>query len=217
MNLQAAPFPPSLLIAAWVLAAMLLLHAAMQLRWLHLQQHELTGWFGATVAVLALWQLKAGIQPGLSYHLLGATALTLIAGRQRALLSMAVILATEAAYAHGEWMALGLCWLVCVMPVFTTAALLQLARKRLPANYFVYIFFNAFAAGAIGMWLVGLLNCTLLWLAGVYGFGFLLEEQLPFYFLMGWPEAFTTGINLTLLVVYCPQWVGTFDDTFYLR
>jgi uncharacterized membrane protein len=35
--------------------------------------------------------------------------------------------------------------------------------------------------------------------------------------LLSWPEAFTTGLMLTLLVVYKPQWVSTFDDERYLN
>ncbi|SMC28893.1 Uncharacterized membrane protein [Andreprevotia lacus DSM 23236] len=217
MNLAAAQFPDDILAVAGVLAAVLLVRAAWRIPWLTQTQHALTGWFGATVVVLGMWQLKASIQPGLSFHLLGATALTLIAGRDRALLSIAAILAGEAAYAHGEWASLGLNWLVCSTPVWITVLLLRLSRARMPANYFVYIFFNAFAAGAIGMWLTGLVTCVLLGTAGAYPFSFLLEEQLPYYFLMGWPEAFSTGLNLSILVVYRPQWVTTFDDDFYLR
>ncbi|WP_035056860.1 energy-coupling factor ABC transporter permease [Andreprevotia chitinilytica] len=217
MNLNAAPFSLILLILCWVIAVAQLLYAGWRVPWATLKQEELTSWFGATIVILAGWQLKASIQPGLAYHLLGATALTLIAGRGRALLSMAAILAFDTAYDHAEWPAFGLSWLICTLPVWITDALLRFARKRLPANYFVYIFVNAFAAGALGMWLVGIITCALLAASGTYSFDFLLEEQLPYYFLMGWPEAFTTGINLTLLVIYRPQWVATFDDNFYLR
>jgi uncharacterized membrane protein len=35
---------------------------------------------GACVALIALWHLNAGIQAGLNFHLLGATAMTLMFG-----------------------------------------------------------------------------------------------------------------------------------------
>ena len=38
----------------------------------------------------------------------------------------------------------------------------------------------------------------------------------PYYFMLGFPEAFTTGFNLTVLVIWRPQWVASFDDSFYL-
>jgi uncharacterized membrane protein len=33
---------------------------------------------------------------------------------------------------------------------------------------------------------------------------------------MSWAEAFTSGALITVLVVYRPQWVTTFDDRRYL-
>jgi uncharacterized membrane protein len=33
---------------------------------------------------------------------------------------------------------------------------------------------------------------------------------------MAWSEAVTTGMAITLMVVYRPQWVSTFDDKAYL-
>ncbi|GAA5786841.1 hypothetical protein GCM10007860_22860 [Chitiniphilus shinanonensis] len=217
MNLIAEHFPDSWLLAGWLLTLWCLLHAARRVPWLTLRQSELTAWFGATVVVLVLWQFKAQLQPGIAFHLVGATALTLIAGPERARLGLAVALAADAAQGDGQWASLGLSWLVIAgLPTTLTAALLRLAQRRLPANYFVYIFLNCFAAGALSMWAVGLAGCALLALAGAYPAAFLFEEQFPYYFLMGWPEAFLTGIHLTLLVVYRPQWVRTFDDRFYL-
>jgi uncharacterized membrane protein len=34
---------------------------------------------------------------------------------------------------------------------------------------------------------------------------------------MGWSEAVLTGMLATLLVVYKPEWVATFDDARYIR
>lgn len=48
---------------------------------------------------------------------------------------------------------------------------------------------------------VGLVSTAFFAMAGVYSLGYLLEEYLPFYFLMGWAEAFATGMMVTLMVV----------------
>lgn len=40
---------------------------------------------------------------------------------------------------------------------------------------------------------------------------------LPFYLLMAWSEALTTGVIITLMVVYRPPWVATFDDKAYIE
>ena len=34
--------------------------------------------------------------------------------------------------------------------------------------------------------------------------------------LLAWGEAFATGMLVTLMVVYKPEWVSTFDDARYL-
>jgi uncharacterized membrane protein len=63
----------------------------------------------------------------------------------------------------------------------------------------------------------GLAATLLLGLSGVYPFEYLLSEYLPWFLLMAWAEAFTTGAAITLMVVYRPGWVVTFDDNRYLR
>jgi len=51
----------------------------------------------------------------------------------------------------------------------------------------------------------------------VYPTQYLLEEYLPFYLLIAWAKAFATGMMMTLMVVYKPEWVATFDDARYLH
>ena len=218
MNLSAQLFPQWLLIGGWVMSGLLLLRSAWKINWLTIPQSELTCWFGGTVGVLVLWQMKANIQPGLTFHLMGAVALTLIAGPDRARIGIAMALGGDILDGHADWWGMGLSWLlVGGLPSTLAWRMLKFAQWRMPHNYFVYIFFNGFAAGAISMWLVGLGTCGLLAAVGVYPTDFLVDEQLPYYFLMGWPEAFTTGITMTLLVVYFPQWVVTFPDPLYLK
>jgi uncharacterized membrane protein len=217
MNLIAAPFANWLLLSSTLLSSLLILHAAVRTPWFALSQERITGWFGASVFVLGFWQMKASIQPGLAFHLLGASALAMITGRDKALLGLAAVLAADTAYGHAEWRSFGLAWLiVAFIPVTLTQYLFAWAQRALPANYFIYIFVNCFAASMLSMWSVGLLTCALLTISGAYPLDFLMEEQLPYYFLMGWPEGFSTGIYMSLLVVWRPQWVSTFDDAFYL-
>ena len=217
MNLIAAPFAHWLLLISLVISAGLILSAAVRIPWFALSQEGLTGWFGASVFVLGFWQMKASIQPGLTFHLLGASALTMIAGRDKALLGLAAVLAADTAYGHASWGSFGLSYLaMAFIPVMLTHGLWRWAQRKLPPNYFIYIFLNCFAASALTMWCTGLATCALLAASGAYPPAFLLEEQLPYYFLLGWPEGFTSGVYLTLLVIWRPQWVSTFNDDFYL-
>ena len=44
----------------------------------------------------------------------------------------------------------------------------------------------------------------------------MLSEYLPFFLVVGFSEAWLTGMALTVLVIYRPEWVATFDDRSYL-
>jgi len=218
MNLPAGLLPSWLLLFSTLGALMVCGWAIKQERWPTLSQAQMTSWLCCSVILLLTWQLKAQIHAGLAFHILGGTALTLIAGSYRALLSLAVLLAIDLGFGHGDIASWGLSfWLIGVLPVLTTQLILRFARRYFSPNFFVYIFVNCFAAGAVTMWIFGLVNCSLLFLVTAYSAQFLFEEMLPIYFLMGWPEAFMTGLNLTLLVVWRPEWVHSFNDRVYLQ
>jgi uncharacterized membrane protein len=80
----------------------------------------------------------------------------------------------------------------------------------------VYFFLNAFANGAISMLAVGAAAALVSSGMGLYRGEYLLNEYLPFYLLMAWGEAFTTGALVTLMVVWKPEWIATFSDQRYL-
>jgi uncharacterized membrane protein len=211
-------YADSWLILGWGLSLLLLIHALRREQWRSISPSHLSAWLASCVIILLLWHLKAQVQAGIAFHILGTTALTLIAGRNRALLGIAAILALQALFSYIDWQHWGLlCLLQGATPAYLTSYLLNWAQRKLPLNYFVYIFFNCFAAAALSMWAYGIAHIAVLALSGSYDATFLTEEILPYYLLMGWPEAFSTGLNLTLLVVWQPQWVYSFDDSKYLQ
>jgi len=63
---------------------------------------------------------------------------------------------------------------------------------------------------------VGIAASLLLMVAGVYTWDYLAAEYLPYFLLLGFSEAWLSGMVMTLFVVYRPNWVGTFDDASYL-
>jgi uncharacterized membrane protein len=63
---------------------------------------------------------------------------------------------------------------------------------------------------------IGALAVLLLLAAGVYAAGYLLNEYRPDFLLLAFPEAWISGMAITLMVVYRPAWVATFDDSRYL-
>ncbi|HEX6828870.1 MAG TPA: energy-coupling factor ABC transporter permease, partial [Burkholderiales bacterium] len=103
------------------------------------------------------------------------------------------------------------------LPVLVSHAVYRLADTRLPNHFFVYVFVNGFFGGALSMVVAGLAGSALLAAAGAYPAAYLYGEYLPFYTLLAWSEALLTGMAVTLMVVYRPDWIGTFDDLRYLR
>ena len=98
-----------------------------------------------------------------------------------------------------------------------TWGIYRMVERKLPNHLFVYIFLNAFFGAAIAIMSVGFLSTGFLAVAGAYTLGYLLEEYLPYYLLMAWGEAFVTGMLVTMMVVWKPEWVATFDDRRYLK
>lgn len=165
---------------------------------------------GSCVAVLVLWQIKGGVPPAPPVHLLGATLLTLLFGPRLALIGMSAVLAAHTLNGAADWMSFGVNGLVSVLlPVLFTATLARGVRRHLPPNLFAYIFVAGFAGAALSIGLVGLASGALLAAASPLGAAPVLDGHLPAYLLLLFPEAFVTGMVLTLLAVFYPQWVAT--------
>lgn len=217
MNLVSSNIPAAWLGALWILAVLLGLLLARRASWRMLaNQANLNVFLAASVAVLGLWLIKTGIKPGLNFHLLGATVLTLMFRPLFALLAIALITAAITLW-HGEYAAFAANWLIMgALPVAVSWGLYRLVERKLPNHLFIYVFLNGFFGGALAVVAVGLASTAFAALSGAYPLDYLLEDYLPFYLLMAWSEAFATGMLITILVVYKPQWVATFDDRRYL-
>ena len=63
---------------------------------------------------------------------------------------------------------------------------------------------------------MGVAAACLLAMAGAYEWDYLASEYLPFLILLGFSEAWLSGMLMTLFVIYRPGWVVTFDDSIYL-
>lgn len=217
MNLVSSNIPPHWLWGLWLLVAVLGVLIGRRAGWRMLADSaNLNVFLAATVCVLGLWLIKTGIKPGLNFHLLGATALTLMFRPLFALLSLALLTAAISLW-HGEYAAFAANWLIMgVVPVAVSWAIFRLAERRLPNHLFIYIFVNAFFGAALAAIAVGIAATGFVSLAGAYPLDYLLEEYLPYFFLISFSEAFITGMLITMMVIYKPEWVATFDDKRYL-
>jgi uncharacterized membrane protein len=222
MNYPDALFPQTWALGAFLPFAVCLSWCVLTAPWRRLADRAQSNvWFG-TVALLSLvWSMQAGVKPGLNLHLLGATMFTLMFGRQLAILGLCAVLA--AVTVNGElrgqagWLAYGLNALVLAVFPPLLADLIRRGMERfLPANFFVYVFVAAFFGAAAVVTATGLLSSALLWAAGIYPASLLGDDYLPYFFLLGFAEAWLNGAMVTLMVVYLPHWVGSFDDRRYL-
>lgn len=219
MNLPDNLIPPGWLLAGLLLFLLVLGYALRFAPWRRLRKPaQLHLWLGAVVALMVLWNLKTGIQPGLNFHMLGATALTLMFGPELAIVGMSlVLLGSTLAGFSGVWTFPLNALIMGVLPVTVSYAIYRLVDTRLPNHFFIYVFVNGFFGGAMAMAATGLAASGILAASGAYPAAYLYGEYLPFFVLLGWSEALLTGMAVTLMVVYRPEWIGTFDDLRYLR
>ncbi len=217
MNLVSSNIPAHWLWPLWLAVAALVWMMWHRAHWRMLaDQRNLNVFLAATVAVLGLWLIKTGVRPGLEFHLLGATALTLMFRPLFALFAIALITAAVSLW-HGQYAAFPANWLIMgAVPVGVSWGIYRLVDGKLPNHLFIYIFLNGFFGAALAAAAVGLASTGFAALSGVYSLHYLLAEYLPYYLLMAWSEAFSTGMLITLLVIYRPDWVATFDDKRYL-
>ena len=171
---------------------------------------------GATVVLMLLWSMSTHLNPGFALHFLGATATVLIFGRAPALAALAA--ASIAAWLlHGGEL---LAWpfnyaLLGLMPAWFASLADAWLQRRLPNHFFVFIFLNTCFVAALSMLAIGVVATALLAFRGE-PLARLLEGYLPYFLMLGFGEAWLSGIVITLLVVYKPGWVASFDDRRFL-
>ena len=218
MDLSGPLFPAAWLWLSALAAAVIVAVAATRAPWRELRDPvRLNAWLGAIVVLMLTWTMNAGVREGLNLHLVGATVATLMFGAPLALVALAAVIVASAVNGSVHWSAAGLNLLVMAgIPVLLTSRLRGFVERHLPLNYFVYIFVQAFAGAGVGVVLVGLAATALLASADAYPTALLLEEYLPFFLLLAFSEAWMSGMAMTLMVVFRPAWVASFDDKRYL-
>jgi uncharacterized membrane protein len=206
-------------VAGWAMALPLLAWAAYTAPWKRLYGGELFHiWCAAIVCAILLWTIEATVDNAFTFHLLGVAGFTLVTGPQLALLGMAVAVPLHVAVHGGHWPSLGLGFVtMAAIPVATAWAVNVLAQRRLPPNFFVYIFVCTFFGAAIAMGAGGLAAAYVLALGAGLSPSRVFGEYVPYLLYLASGEAMLTGMVLTLMVVYRPRWVASFDDARYLK
>jgi len=220
MNFTALVLPQSLHLFGWLGLVFLGWRWLMSGDWRRLTQPaRLNLFLGATVALLALWQIRAGVKPGLAFHLYGISAMTLMFGFWRASFAGVLVLLANALFGRGNPVALGFdALLQAVLLAAVSWGVFRLLERRLPNHFFIYVLGNGFFGAALAVAAVGLATTALMALAGAYPLDYLLTQYTPYAaLLLAWAEAFSTGMAITVMAVYRPAWLETFDDARYIQ
>lgn len=219
MFLDPGFFGPGFLAALAMLTGALLLFAVVRAPWRAFIRARLSHvFFGAILVLMLLWQMSAEIMPGVAYHLLGLTVLTLTFGWALALIAAA--LAQLAVVLNGAmtWDALALNWLLAgALPILLTQSMLYFVSATMPKNVFVYVLVNAFLAAGVAGVCMGYCAVWLLLRAGAFDAAALQHNLVAYFPLMFMPEAMLNGWIAAVLVVFRPQWVRSFSDDVYLK
>lgn len=172
--------------------------------------------FAAAVVLGFLWQLRAGLTPGLSIHIFGMTAVTLILGWSLAVLAGLLALVMVVITGREPVGLFAVNGLVTVMvPVLVSHAILRWERRRNFHNFFAYIFFCGFFGAGASVLAAGLTIVGLLWLTGVYDWYHLQHDYVRYLPLFVLPEGFVNGTVVTGLMVFHPELLTTLDERRY--
>lgn len=218
MNLPSSLFPSYLL---WLADALYIgiLGAAIYLApWKRLREREtLNVFLGSCVMLLLIWSMKAGIRPGLNFHLLGGTLFVLMYGWELAYLGVSIVLFGSTLNGASDWHSYALNALVMgALPIFISHAIYRLAIQRLPHHFFVYVLVNGYFCSGLVMALTIFTSSSLMVASGAYPIDRIVHDYLPFTPFIVFGEAFITGMLATGMALTKPHWLVTFDDRRYL-
>ncbi|WP_236210069.1 energy-coupling factor ABC transporter permease [Metapseudomonas otitidis] len=204
----------------WAIYVPALAWAVMRAPWLELfsdfrRQHLL---FGTVLALFLLWMVRRDFDSGVSYHFIGMTAVTLLLDWPLAVLGGFVAQLGLLALGRQDVAAMGINGaLLVLLPVLVTELCAKWVEHFQPRNLFVYIFCCGFFPAALAALLCTLVGLGLLFIDGIFPMPPWLEDFVGYLWLVMFPEAFINGTAVTALVVFCPEWLETFNRTRYLQ
>jgi uncharacterized membrane protein len=172
--------------------------------------------FGAAVVLGFVWQLRAGISPGLAIHIFGITVITLMLGWALAVLAGLMALVITVITGREPLIMFAANGLITVMvPAIVSHGIMLWERRRDFRNFFAYIFFCGFFGAGLSVAAAGTVMCLMLWTSGVYTFDQLVHEYIRYLPLFMIPEGFVNGAFVTGLMVFHPDRLTTLNQRRY--
>jgi uncharacterized membrane protein len=212
MDLARAELPAVLLTLAWVAAVMLLAVAAWRADWRSASGGPLSGVLPAAIfGIVLLWSIRATIGAQVDLHLGGIAVLALAAGSALALVGGALVVAIATLLTGGPVANAAVVWITLVaIPVAAVAGVRGIVARRLPANFFVYVFLVAFMGGAFSYAAGSLASAAIV--VSLPGMASSFEDLALAIATLAFGEATLTGMLVTLGVVYRPHWIATWRE-----
>lgn len=172
---------------------------------------------GAGVVLAVLWQLRAGLLPGLSIHIFAITAVTLMLGWALAFYAGMLALALTVLTGVESVQLFAVTGLITVIvPVLVSHGIMLLERRHGFRNFFAYIFICGFFGAGLAVAIAGCTMVGLLWLSGAYSGYELVHDYVQYLPLIIFPEAFINGTIVASLMVSYPDRLSTLDQRRYL-
>jgi len=220
MNLFADSLGLSTLVFGWLCWGAALIWALIKAPWFKVKGDRSAQniFLAMTVVVMLIWQFGASLGDGLTFHFLLVTLMVLMFGAQFAMIGASLALLMVTFYADLGWLGLGINgFLMILVPVLITSMLVYMSEHYLEQNFFVYVFFNGFLAGALSVVTALSLGGMVMWLNDVFPPKVLAENFFPFIPMMATPEGFVNGMLIAAIIAFKPEWVATFHDDTHLN
>ncbi|MCB1757896.1 MAG: hypothetical protein KDJ38_20425, partial [Gammaproteobacteria bacterium] len=211
MDILEGALPDYLIVIADIVFAIVFLYAVITAPWYKIKDNESSHvFFGLTIFTIVIWLVRSSVVNGIHFHLLMTTTLYLMFEWQFAL--FAVILVHIGVYVLDE-IPLHLIpanvLLLAGVPILFTHYLLLFARRRLPPNFFVFVFVNCFFAAGASMLLIGLITIGMYFFFANSLVFQQLQNFLPFTLMMSFPESVMNCIIMIGMILYRLCWFAT--------
>lgn len=172
----------------------------------------------ATVMLVLIWSLRAGVSDGLGLHFYFITCFHLMFGWQTSIVLVCLVqvgmifIGVESVWAIG---ANGLT--SGVIPILSTYCCWLYVEKKRLFNPFAFIFLVAFGGAIAGVLMSAAFVSIVFLLTGAYDVAQLKNELWLFLPLIALPEGVLNGMVIAGLVVFKPDWVKMFDEKKYMK
>ena len=173
--------------------------------------------FGAVVALVCVWSIRAELTPELSIHFWGTATLALMFGFDLAVLIGSAALVVITLLGQQSWTYFPLNMVSHIfLPVALILGLRRWLEVRWGKNFFVYLLGCGFIGGGVTAFIGGLVAAVLLVLGGMLSWSTIIHEYVNYFPLLLFFEGFINGVLMTGMMVFHPDWIRSFDAQGYI-